>query len=741
MRPRRAHPARGPGACSCRAAGSAAGRRRRRRRVRRRRAAETTRVEVIHETGAPRRRRLRPAGDLRVRVAGRRHGRLRLRGRRPRRARPAGGRRERRGLRLRAQRRGRDRHQRPRRDHGRGPRPRAGGAGLRRVRRRQPGRGGGPRLRPGGRRRAAQGRPEGPHAAAAPARRVGQGRRSASPSRRSARRSTSASRSRSASSRPSTARSRASPPSRSPARSRRTRRSTRATRAGRSSTANGKVIGINQQIKSSSGGGEGVGFAVPIDVAKRSLEQLQRDRRGQVLLPRRGDRGDLPAAARALRPAGRRGRVGAGRLRRRAGRDGRAARRRRLPDRLPGAAVPRRRRRDHVASTAGRCATPTTSRCAVALLDPGSTVTVEAWRDGDKRQFEVELGERPLSGPADRRLTLTPRPDIVRRDVERRTARPRLQPRTGHLPGRRLRQARHRRPRHGADRPRLPPRRGLDRLGDDRRRRRAVRASTAARAFEIEAPHGGQLPRALRGLRPGGLRPLLQHLRQPDALVHPALPLGPEQRAGHPPARGRGLRVRLQRRQRGPRRGGARGDRGRGRAGRDGPRLPALHAARHGAAGAAGRVPAPLRPHPVDAARRLARAALADPRRDLRRPAGQRHHRLPHALLPAQLPPVRARPHRARGRHGARRRQVPRPRGVGARLPAADRLAGDAGGRGARQRAGVRGASCCGAGASSPSCAWTGPTSPRTSCAGSPASTSSSSSTPSSRSGSRSPRS
>ena len=38
--------------------------------------------------------------------------------------------------------------------------------------------------------------------------------------------------------------------------------------------ADGKVIGINQQIKSSSGGGEGVGFAVPVDVVRRSLEQL-----------------------------------------------------------------------------------------------------------------------------------------------------------------------------------------------------------------------------------------------------------------------------------------------------------------------------------------------------------------------------------------------------------------------------------------------------------------------------------
>ena len=35
---------------------------------------------------------------------------------------------------------------------------------------------------------------------------------------------------------------------------------------------------------------------------------------------------------------------------------------------------------------------------------------------------------------------------------------------------------------------------------------------------------------------------LLQRRREPDAVVHPALPLGPLERAGHPPARGRRLR-------------------------------------------------------------------------------------------------------------------------------------------------------------------------------------------------------
>jgi S1-C subfamily serine protease len=33
---------------------------------------------------------------------------------------------------------------------------------------------------------------------------------------------------------------------------------------------------------------------------------------------------------------------------------------------------------------------------AVALLDPGTTVTVEAWRDGERREVKVRLGERPL---------------------------------------------------------------------------------------------------------------------------------------------------------------------------------------------------------------------------------------------------------------------------------------------------------------------------------------------------------
>jgi len=39
--------------------------------------------------------------------------------------------------------------------------------------------------------------------------------------------------------------------------------------------AQGRVLGINAQIKSQSGGGEGVGFAIPVDTVRRSLRELR----------------------------------------------------------------------------------------------------------------------------------------------------------------------------------------------------------------------------------------------------------------------------------------------------------------------------------------------------------------------------------------------------------------------------------------------------------------------------------
>ena len=89
--------------------------------------------------------------------------------------------------------------------------------------------------------------------------------------------------------------------------------------------------------------------------------------------------------------------------------------------------------------------------------------------------------------------------------------------------------------------------------------------------------------------------------------------------------------------------------------------------------GAPGRVPPPLRAHPVEPVGLLAGAADADPRGDLRGDPVQRHHRLPHPLLPAQLPAVLRGPDGPGGRLRARGRALRRSRGLGAGVSAADR--------------------------------------------------------------------
>ncbi len=188
--------------------------------------------------------------------------------------------------------------------------------------------------------------PEGADAAPDAARRRATASRSASRSPRSGRRSASASRCRSASSRRSIARSIRSRASASPARSRPTRRSTPATPAARWSTPTAASIGINQQIKTTSGGGEGVGFAVPIDAVKRSLDMLRDSGEAHYAYLGVSSVAALPAARRPLPPRRRQGRVGAGGQLGRPGPEGRHQGRRQRAD-VPGPVVPHRRRRDH----------------------------------------------------------------------------------------------------------------------------------------------------------------------------------------------------------------------------------------------------------------------------------------------------------------------------------------------------------------------------------------------------------
>jgi S1-C subfamily serine protease len=157
----------------------------------------------------------------------------------------------------------------------------------------------------------------------------------------------------------------------------------------------GRVIGINQQIRTNSGGGEGVGFAVPVDVARRSLEQL-RDK-GEVsyaflgvetvaIYPQLRERFDLPV--------------------------GEGAWVQKLTDDSPADEADVRggsgeettfQIRQYLAG--GDVITklgereiknPDDLSLAVALIDPGSNVPIEVWRDGKRRELDVELGERPL---------------------------------------------------------------------------------------------------------------------------------------------------------------------------------------------------------------------------------------------------------------------------------------------------------------------------------------------------------
>ena len=163
--------------------------------------------------------------------------------------------------------------------------------------------------------------------------------------------------------------------------------------------ADGRVIGINQQIKTSSGGGEGVGFAVPVDVVERALAQL-RDK-GEVayaylgvetvdIYPQLAEKFDLPVAKGAWLQD-----VAEGGPAEKAGLQG-----------GDGATVFQvrtyRTGGDVITKIGDRpVEDPDDLSRAVALLDPGSTVPVEAWRDGERRTVKVKLGDRPLSGLQD----------------------------------------------------------------------------------------------------------------------------------------------------------------------------------------------------------------------------------------------------------------------------------------------------------------------------------------------------
>jgi S1-C subfamily serine protease len=162
--------------------------------------------------------------------------------------------------------------------------------------------------------------------------------------------------------------------------------------------AKGEVLGINSQIQTSSGGGEGVGYAVPADTVRHTLAALRRD--GAVhyaylgvstaaIYPQLARRFGLPVTSGAwvqdVVPNGPAERAGL--------RGGTAARRFQARGVRVGG--------DIITAVDGR-KLPDEAALGVALLRlrPGQKVTLRIYRDGKPRNLRVTLGERPLESTA-----------------------------------------------------------------------------------------------------------------------------------------------------------------------------------------------------------------------------------------------------------------------------------------------------------------------------------------------------
>jgi S1-C subfamily serine protease len=158
--------------------------------------------------------------------------------------------------------------------------------------------------------------------------------------------------------------------------------------------ARGRVIGINAQIRSDSGSAEGVGFAVPIDSARRSMAQLIATGRvfyayvgieTEDLIPSIAKRFGYPVTHGAVITKVHQHTPGA------------AAGLRAGTDAEQAFGVEFTRGGDVIVAIAGRSVESAADvvRVVTEQLLPGQTVPVTFVRDGRRRQVTLKLVERP----------------------------------------------------------------------------------------------------------------------------------------------------------------------------------------------------------------------------------------------------------------------------------------------------------------------------------------------------------
>jgi len=162
--------------------------------------------------------------------------------------------------------------------------------------------------------------------------------------------------------------------------------------------AEGEVVGINQQINTTSGGNEGVGFALPIDLAERSLEHLREE--GEVsyayagvttteLYPQLAEELELEVDTGAIvaevvpgSPADEAGLEGGG------------------DETIRFQAQEVEAGGDVIVAVDGEPIEANSDLPRmISRLEPGDEVTLEIIRDGTEQELELTLGERPAEVP------------------------------------------------------------------------------------------------------------------------------------------------------------------------------------------------------------------------------------------------------------------------------------------------------------------------------------------------------